>query len=87
MNHELLLYSYYPEALGRRPRPDLPWLVAALARQRSSSRKGGDRGIHAPDPWRRGRVGEHDLDQAIELASRIPVAHRGSVEIRPLIEN
>jgi hypothetical protein len=28
-----------------------------------------------------------DLDQAIELASRIPVAQKGSVEIRPLIEN
>jgi hypothetical protein len=28
-----------------------------------------------------------DLDQAIELASRIPVAKKGSVEIRPLIEN
>jgi hypothetical protein len=27
-----------------------------------------------------------DLDQAIELAARIPVAHKGSVEIRPLIE-
>jgi hypothetical protein len=27
-----------------------------------------------------------DLDQAIELASRIPVARKGSVEIRPLIE-
>jgi hypothetical protein len=29
----------------------------------------------------------HDLDEAIELASRIPVAQKGSVEIRPLIEN
>jgi hypothetical protein len=28
-----------------------------------------------------------DLDQAIELASRIPVAQKGSVEIRPLLEN
>jgi hypothetical protein len=28
----------------------------------------------------------NDLDQAIELASRIPVAQKGSVEIRPLIE-
>jgi hypothetical protein len=28
-----------------------------------------------------------DLDQAIELASRIPIAQRGSVEIRPLNEN
>jgi hypothetical protein len=28
-----------------------------------------------------------DLDQAIELASRIPIARRGSVEIRPLNEN
>jgi hypothetical protein len=28
-----------------------------------------------------------DLDEAIELASRIPVAQKGSVEIRPLIEN
>jgi hypothetical protein len=28
---------------------------------------------------------EH-LDQAIELAARIPVAQKGSVEIRPLIE-
>jgi hypothetical protein len=27
-----------------------------------------------------------DLDQAIELASRIPVVSKGSVEIRPLIE-
>jgi hypothetical protein len=27
-----------------------------------------------------------DLDQAIELAARIPIAHKGSVEIRPLIE-
>jgi hypothetical protein len=27
-----------------------------------------------------------DLDQAIELASRIPVVEKGSVEIRPLIE-
>ena len=27
-----------------------------------------------------------DLDQAIELASRIPVTAKGSVEIRPLIE-
>lgn len=27
-----------------------------------------------------------DLDQAIELATRIPVVHKGSVEIRPLIE-
>jgi hypothetical protein len=27
-----------------------------------------------------------DLDQAIEIASRIPVAERGSVEIRPLLE-
>jgi hypothetical protein len=28
-----------------------------------------------------------DLDQAIELASRIPVVFKGSVEIRPLIGN
>jgi hypothetical protein len=28
-----------------------------------------------------------DLDQAIELAARVPVAQKGSVEIRPLIEN
>jgi hypothetical protein len=28
-----------------------------------------------------------DLDQAIELASRIPVVEKGSVEIRPLIES
>jgi hypothetical protein len=28
-----------------------------------------------------------DLDQAIELASRIPVVQKGSVEIRPLAEN
>jgi hypothetical protein len=28
-----------------------------------------------------------NLDQAIELASRIPVVHTGSVEIRPLIDN
>jgi hypothetical protein len=28
-----------------------------------------------------------DLDHAIELASRIPVAQKGSVEIRPLIED
>jgi hypothetical protein len=28
-----------------------------------------------------------DLDEAIELASRIPVAQKGSVEIRPLVEN
>jgi hypothetical protein len=28
-----------------------------------------------------------NLDQAIELASRIPIVHKGSVEIRPLIEN
>ena len=27
-----------------------------------------------------------DLDEAIEIASRIPVAESGSVEIRPLIE-
>ena len=27
-----------------------------------------------------------DLDEAIEIASRIPVAENGSVEIRPLIE-
>jgi hypothetical protein len=27
-----------------------------------------------------------DLDQAIEIASRIPVAETGSVEIRPLLE-
>jgi hypothetical protein len=27
-----------------------------------------------------------DLDQAIELAARVPVARKGSVEIRPLIE-
>jgi hypothetical protein len=27
-----------------------------------------------------------DLDQAIELAARIPVAQKGSVEIRPLVE-
>jgi hypothetical protein len=27
-----------------------------------------------------------DLDQAIELAARVPVAHKGSVEIRPLTE-
>jgi hypothetical protein len=27
-----------------------------------------------------------DLDQAIELAARIPVARKGSVEIRPLVE-
>jgi hypothetical protein len=27
-----------------------------------------------------------DLDEAIEIASRIPVAEHGSVEIRPLIE-
>jgi hypothetical protein len=26
-----------------------------------------------------------DLDQAIELAERVPVAERGSVEIRPLV--
>jgi hypothetical protein len=29
---------------------------------------------------------ELGVDQAIELASRIPVARKGSVEIRPLIE-
>jgi hypothetical protein len=28
-----------------------------------------------------------DLDQAIELAQRVPVAERGSVEIRPLVTN
>lgn len=28
-----------------------------------------------------------DLDQAIEIASRIPVAETGSVEIRPLVES
>jgi hypothetical protein len=28
-----------------------------------------------------------DLDEAIELASRIPVAQTGSVEIRPLVED
>ena len=28
-----------------------------------------------------------DLDQAIEIASRIPIAETGSVEIRPLLEN
>ncbi len=28
-----------------------------------------------------------DLDQAIELAQRVPVASVGSVEIRPVIEN
>jgi hypothetical protein len=28
-----------------------------------------------------------DLDQAIELASRIPVVRKGSVEIRPLIQS
>ena len=28
-----------------------------------------------------------DLDQAIEIASRIPVAETGSVEIRPLLES
>jgi hypothetical protein len=28
-----------------------------------------------------------DLDQAIELAQRVPVAERGSVEIRPLLTN
>ena len=28
-----------------------------------------------------------DLDEAIEIASRIPVAETGSVEIRPLIES
>lgn len=28
-----------------------------------------------------------DLDQAIEVASRIPVAQTGSVEIRPLLES
>ncbi len=28
----------------------------------------------------------NDLDQAIEIASRIPVAQTGSVEIRPLVE-
>lgn len=28
-----------------------------------------------------------DLDQAIELAERVPVAERGSVEIRPLVTN
>ena len=27
-----------------------------------------------------------DLDQAIELAARIPVVRKGSVEIRPLVE-
>ena len=27
-----------------------------------------------------------DLDQAIELAQRIPLADKGSVEIRPLVE-
>jgi len=27
-----------------------------------------------------------DLDQAIELAQRVPVAAKGSVEIRPLVE-
>jgi hypothetical protein len=27
------------------------------------------------------------LDQAIELASRIPIVRKGSVEIRPVIEN
>ena len=28
-----------------------------------------------------------DLDQAIELAQRVPVVERGSVEIRPLVTN
>jgi hypothetical protein len=28
-----------------------------------------------------------DLDQAIELAARIPVVHKGSVEIRPLTDS
>ena len=28
-----------------------------------------------------------DLDQAIDIASRIPIAETGSVEIRPLIED
>jgi len=28
-----------------------------------------------------------DLDQAIELAQRVPVAAQGSVEIRPLVES
>jgi hypothetical protein len=28
-----------------------------------------------------------DLDQAIELAQRVPVAEVGSVEIRPVVEN
>jgi len=28
-----------------------------------------------------------DLDQAIELAQRIPLVDRGSVEIRPVVEN
>jgi hypothetical protein len=28
-----------------------------------------------------------DLDQAIELAQRVPVAAAGSVEIRPVVEN
>jgi hypothetical protein len=28
-----------------------------------------------------------DLDQAIEIAERVPLVSRGSVEIRPLVEN
>ena len=28
-----------------------------------------------------------DLDQAIALAEKIPLVHRGSVELRPLVEN
>ena len=29
----------------------------------------------------------NDLDQAIELARRVPLVDRGSVEIRPVVEN
>jgi hypothetical protein len=40
MNHELLIYSYYPKAIRRRSRPDLARLVeAAPPRRRAGSRR------------------------------------------------
>lgn len=58
MNYDLLLYAYYPEAIRRRPRGDLRWLVENVSiRRRASLVKGGVRGVHALDLRRREGLG------------------------------
>jgi hypothetical protein len=49
MNHELLLYSYYPEAIRRAPELDVAPLVAGTSHPRRARRwKGGEREYMLP---------------------------------------